>query len=107
MDTEFKTKMDAMVTRLDAFAKDHFAKNGYKHEAPRHRVTFGQKYARIVRLDGGNDQYGSAYCFVDAAGNIYKPAGWKAPAKHARGSIHDADFSIGKGLGYYGPVYLR
>jgi hypothetical protein len=29
----------------------------------------------------------SAYCFLDYQGNIYKAAGWKAPAKGIRGHI--------------------
>ena len=38
------------------------------------------KYTRIVHRS-------SAYCFIDAAGNIYKPASWKAPAKGVRSTL--------------------
>ena len=32
------------------------------------------------------------WCFVDAAtGDVYKPASWKAPAKHVRYNLFDED----------------
>lgn len=40
------------------------------------------KYHRITRA-------GSVHAFIDANGNVYKPAGWKAPAKHVRYSLTD------------------
>lgn len=50
----------------------------------------GVKYTRIVR--GGSGQR-SVYCFVDGEGNIYKAAGWKAPAKGVRGTLATVDMS--------------
>lgn len=43
----------------------------------------GVKYTRIVRTSTDR----SVFCFVDAAGNIYKAAGWKAPAKGVRSTL--------------------
>ena len=61
-------------------------------------IARGRKYAKIV--NGG-----SVYCFVDRTnGDILKAASWKAPAKHARGNIYDADPL--KGVGPYGAAYL-
>lgn len=74
---------------------------------PVHVATHGAKYIRILEKRSANDEGGSAYAFLDAEGNIYKPASWKAPAKHIRGSIFDENYSIGKAFGRYGVAYLR
>ena len=54
------------------------------------KFTKGGKYYRVVIEDkaGGN---GSAYCFIDMEGNIYKAASWKTPAKGIRGHISTTD----------------
>lgn len=57
----------------------------------------GQKYIRIVQCSHeGKPQ--SAYCFVDADGNLYKCAGWAKPAKGVRGHISKP---ILDGYGFY------
>ena len=43
----------------------------------------GIKYDRIVSVSTGSDQR-MAYAFVDGSGNVYKAAGWPAPAKGIR-----------------------
>lgn len=76
-------------------------------------VQTGPKNIRLVRREIWNGSTeatnGSAYCFIDrATGNILKPAGFKAPAKGARGNIFNADsFGNGKACGPYGVAYLR
>jgi hypothetical protein len=47
----------------------------------------------------------SAYCFIDKNGDVLKPASWSAPAKHARGNIHNANPIAA--CGPYGINYLR
>ena len=56
----------------------------------------GKKYLKIIQqdFDTYNDinEYtnGSVHAFVDKqTGEIYKPAGWKAPAKHVRYDLRD------------------
>jgi hypothetical protein len=88
-----KDVMQDLLKALDALKADRV-------HPKQHEVSYGQKYAKITHD-------GSVYAFIDADGNIYKPAGWKAPAKHIRGSIFDANFSIGKAFGQYGVAYLR
>lgn len=52
----------------------------------------GRKYHRIVK-DDRNLETGEAFdqrsCagFIDNEGNVYKSAGWKAPAKTPRGNL--------------------
>lgn len=66
----------------------------------------GRKFIRIWkgRADGSH-RY--SYCFLDYAGNIYKCATWRAPAKHIRGSVFDKDYGWGKALSHYGAAYLK
>jgi hypothetical protein len=69
-------------------------------------LDMGSKNVRIVRTSVGLGDSRSVHCFVEkATGNILKAAGWKAPAKHARGNIYDADPMAG--MTHYGPKYLR
>lgn len=54
-------------------------------------VQFGPKFVRVISRNGGPNA-ASVYCFVDkASGDIYKAAGWKAPAKGIRGNIRNMD----------------
>jgi hypothetical protein len=61
----------------------------------------GRKNARII-VDEGFTR--SVWCFVALDnGDIYKAAGWKAPAAHVRGNISKGT----QGCTPYGPAYLR
>jgi hypothetical protein len=64
----------------------------------------GRKFIRLLK---GRPGYRYCYCFLDYAGNIYKSATWRAPAKHIRGSVFDKDYGWGKALNHYGASYLR
>jgi hypothetical protein len=81
------TKAQELVDYLNA----RIARTGYnERQVLPNRVHFsvmqGKKYARIVS-DGGGQR--SSYAFVDAEGNIYKSAGWSAPAKGARSTVNE------------------
>ena len=59
-------------------------------------VKPGKKYLKIIQqdFDTYNDineyREGSVHAFVDKqTGQIYKPASWKAPAKHVRYDLRD------------------
>jgi hypothetical protein len=53
----------------------------------------GQKYMRVVAVTGQGVSR-SSHSFLDAAGNIWKSASWKAPAKNfIRGSIVTGEFT--------------
>ena len=50
-------------------------------------IESGRKYLKIVMV---NNQR-SVHAFVDRkTGELYKPAGWKSPAKHVRGQLLDS-----------------
>jgi hypothetical protein len=50
--------------------------------------SVGPKYAKLVRTRPGEPIGHSVYCFIDMTnGDILKAAGWKTPAKGARGNI--------------------
>lgn len=69
-------------------------------------VKTSKRYAKVVRR--GGEEFGwSVHCFVDITnGDVLKAAGWKAPAKHARGNIFDEHNGLGR-MGEYGPASLR
>lgn len=70
----------------------------------------GIKYLRVVTTNRYKDSYGnlssngrSVYCFIDAAnGDLLKAAGWKTPAKGARGSIFNDNCDVGVRADLYG-----
>jgi hypothetical protein len=86
-----------------------------------HRADFiSDKWVRVVvieRQHDGGQRVSSVYAFIALqdgetkalgkikAGDIHKPATFKAPAKHARGSVFDANFRTC--LNEHGPVYLK
>lgn len=52
----------------------------------------GPKYTRVVCVScSGNSR--SAFAFIDAAGNVFKPAGWKGPAKGIRATLATLDMT--------------
>jgi len=67
------------------FAKLHKEK---KTEMKARKAT---KYYRVEEWEMG--KAGSIHAFIDIeTGDIFKPAGWKAPAKGARGNIRDQNY---------------
>ncbi len=54
-------------------------------------VTKGKKYYKILQKDQttNNTISGSVHAFVDTEGNVYKPAGWRGPAKIVRYNLLD------------------
>jgi hypothetical protein len=82
------SKAQEFVDYLNA----RIARTGYnERQVPGNKVEFslmqGAKYARIVLTHSGRQH--RSYAFVDAEGNIYKCAGWKAPAKGVRATVDD------------------
>ena len=76
-------------------------------------LTFknNKKYIRIVTNRHGNDNKpmkdASVFAFINKSnGDVLKPAGFKVPAKGARGNIFDDQNGLGR-ISSYGPGYNR
>lgn len=67
-------------------------------------LTKGRKYNRLVqdtrdKVTGKLFEQRSVAGFIDNEGNIYKAAGWKAPAKGVRGNLFtDSIATDGRGF---------
>lgn len=94
-----KRTLQYFIDALNAkFPKEeHVMKEGYM-------LIPGRKYTKVCVERNGKPT--SAYAFIDnITGDLYKPAGWAGPAKHARGNIND-DSGL-KACGTYGVAYIR
>ena len=101
MNTNFESAFESFYNGCKAITDRNNDYVKYPHTTPSvWRLDVGQKRIRVVRDN-------SVHCFIDlASGDVLKAAGWKAPAKHARGNIFD-DANGLKFMGPYGPAYLR
>ena len=111
---EYNLKRDPNCT----YSKDQLAKivSGTA-KLDKFRYYEGKKYLKVVReeYDERNDRWRdtTVHAFVDRkTGDVYKPASWKAPAKHVRfnlsndldrQNLHDPNF-VGWAGGY---LYMR
>jgi len=58
-------------------------------------------YAFIAKIDFENRSMGRVH-----AGQVFKPAGWKRPARHSRGELLDKS-TWAECFGTYGVAYIR
>ena len=111
---EYNLKKDPNCT----YSRDQLAKivSGTA-KLDKFRYYEGKKYLKVVReeYDERNDRWRdtTVHAFINrATGEVYKPASWKAPAKHVRfnlsddldrQNLHDPNF-VGWAGGY---LYMR
>jgi hypothetical protein len=97
----FDLQFGIFILKLQALITRHYADSSPVLQAQQKIVVdHGQVRARVRHAQCG------VYCFVDyATGNILKAADYRAPAKHPRGNIFNANPL--QGCGVYGPAYLR
>ena len=108
----FHARLAAWLDRLDAISPEGYV---YEIDPPRK----GQRYARIVQsilhpgttTTSARSASRSVHAFYDLrTGDVYKAAGWKAPAKHIRFNLLD-DTSFATMLGSLdwpgGYLYMR
>lgn len=77
----------AMSGASDEYLQERITKIENNEECLKFTISSGKKYYKIIQNDFRNGKYESAgvHAFVDKnTGEVYKPAGWKAPAKHVR-----------------------
>lgn len=102
----FDAALTTFVKGCQEITDIYFRTNFPNLAAPTFKTQPGRRYVRVVRVDGGNGG-GSAHCFVDMTnGDVLKPAGYKTPARHARGNIFDEHNGLSR-MGPHGPAYLR
>jgi len=99
--TQFDEAFAAWLRRAQAQINDYYAATFPTLLVPTLTVERGKRYVRVIR-DEGNSR--SAFAFVDiTTGDVLKPAGWKGPAKGARGNIYTPRL----GVSAYGALYAR
>lgn len=117
--TDFDAALQRFIDGLNAKLKASYDESNYPENLrePAGIIERGNKYIRVVRI-GTTGQPRSVYCFIVVqegttgnlgtvrVGDVMKPAGWKAPTKHARGNIFNADNGLDC-CGPYGVAYLR
>ena len=74
----------------------------------------GKKWIKLVCVEiyeDGERRHGSAWAFIDpATQGVYKPASWKAPAKHERYNLDDMQsfYDAARMADWYGSwLYLK
>lgn len=77
------------IKKLNEHSKKDFEKNysNILQLTPVFSIQTGKRWVKVVSF---NSVQKSVFCFIDPqTGDIYKPAGWNAPAKGIRGNIKD------------------
>lgn len=101
MKQEISERIDKFIELWNTKNVEHTKKNFSNLTAETLSRRDGKKFVKIVK---GNN---SAYAFINGeTGEIFMPASWAAPAKHARGNVMADDYGISCS-GPYGIVYLR
>ena len=101
--SEFNTAFVKFFIGLTDLIEEHYTTQFKNLTVPTLSVDKGRKYARIV-VDNGVQKH--VHCFIDMTnGNVLKAAGWKAPAKHARGNIFNDDAGM-NGVTVHGARYM-
>lgn len=99
-----KARVEGFMAGLKKMCAEHYAKSYGASDAPEFSLDMGVKYIRVVRGRPGSK---SVHCFINREdGAVLKAASWKAPAKHPRSNVFDADYGL-SGVGPFGAIYLR
>lgn len=77
------------VDKVKDATNKHFTENFNNNWLSDVSIESGRKYARVYIMSGIDSiDNKRIFAFVDVnTGDIFKPATWRAPAKHARGNV--------------------
>ena len=82
MDNQERVPSEYMQERIREIEQDNAGMKFF--------IEKGRKYYKVCMLWRGTQDDVSVHCFVDKkTGEVYKPAGWKKPAKHVRFRMSD------------------
>ena len=82
MDNQERVPSEYMQERIREIEQDNAGMKFF--------IEKGRKYYKVCMLWRGTQDDVSVHCFVDKkTGEVYKPAGWKQPAKHVRFNMSD------------------
>ena len=89
--------IEEYVAEIQAAKEAEYKRLGYTMSPPVYSFITGKRFHKVIQTETfGSGK--SVHCFVDVeTGDIYKPAGWNAPAKGVRGNLRDAKKPL---LGY-------
>lgn len=115
--------IEQYVNKLQEKIDKHHKQQGFTIENDKVMFNLGGKFAKIgmaSRIDiDDKKRMGSAYAFIALEdgetkglgkikkGDLFKPASFNSPAKHARGNIIDDMIKAIEVSGVYGVEYLR
>ena len=105
---DVQERINGYVEMVQGKMNAYWERCGFTHSDPNHiSVTYGKKYARIVK----NDQLSgsrSVHTFVNMLnGDILKAGGWSAPQKNGvRGNIFADDLGANR-VNEHGANYLK
>jgi len=108
-DIKSADEVEQGVKKYIDFLTDQAEKSFKKYypnlQPPKYDFKRGSRFHKIFREDA-NGSSKSVVAFVDkATGDIFKPASWSKPAKHARGNVKDD--ATWRGHTEHGPYYLK
>lgn len=99
-------KFDSWLAACQKMIADHYAVNLTNLPVPTLTVERNPKYWRIV-INKTKSESRSVYCFIDPmTGDVLKAAGFKSPAKGARGNLFDDSNGMAR-MTVYGAAYNR
>ena len=90
---------------VDALEADYNKSYPNSSNPVKFETKIGRKYIKINQIDGG------VHAFIDKkTGEVYKPASWKAPAKHVRYDlriIREREICLSRADWAGGYLYMR